>query len=49
MPVKLPRNYRPSEDESFMNAKQKEYFRKKLLSWREDILSETSETLLHLQ
>lgn len=32
-----------------MNAKQKEYFRKKLLSWREDILSETSETLLHLQ
>jgi len=32
-----------------MNAKQKEYFRKKLLSWREDILSETSETLQHLQ
>ena len=49
MPVKLPRNYRPSEDESFMNAKQKEYFRKKLLSWREDILRETSETLQHLQ
>lgn len=49
MAVKLPRNYRPSEDEPFMNSKQKEYFRLKLLSWREELLSETSETLQHLQ
>jgi DnaK suppressor protein len=32
-----------------MNAKQKEYFRRKLLDWRSDLLSETSETLQHLQ
>jgi DnaK suppressor protein len=49
MPVKLPRKYRPSEKEPFMNARQKEYFRRKLLSWRQELLSETSETIQHLQ
>jgi len=49
MVVKLPRNYRPSEKEAFMNPKQKEYFRLKLLAWREELHSETSETLQHLQ
>jgi len=49
MPTKIARNYRPSENEPFMNAKQREYFRRKLLNWREDLLSETSETLQHLQ
>lgn len=47
--VALPTNYRPSEDEPFMNPKQREYFRQKLLLWREDLLKESSETLQHLQ
>jgi DnaK suppressor protein len=41
--------YQPSDDEPFMNARQKEYFRRKLLSWKEDILRESRETLLNLQ
>jgi len=41
--------YRPSDKEPFMNERQREYFRAKLLSWREDILKEAKETLLHLQ
>lgn len=45
----LPEHYRPSEDEPFMNERQRSYFRKKLMSWREDILRESRETLDHLQ
>ncbi|HEX4197085.1 MAG TPA: RNA polymerase-binding protein DksA [Caulobacteraceae bacterium] len=41
--------YRPSEDEAFMNERQLEYFRQKLLDWKEDILRESRETLSHLQ
>ena len=41
--------YQPSDDEPFMNDRQKEYFRRKLLSWKEDILRESRETLLNLQ
>jgi DnaK suppressor protein len=43
------KTYRPSDKEPFMNERQREYFRKKLLIWREDILKEAKETLLHLQ
>ena len=43
------RAYRPSDDEPFMNERQRDYFRLKLLNWREDILKEAKETLLHLQ
>lgn len=42
-------DYRPSEDEPFMNERQKEYFRSKLRSWRDDIIREGRETLQHLQ
>jgi DnaK suppressor protein len=42
-------NYRPSDKEPFMNERQREYFRKKLLDWREEILKEAKETLQHLQ
>jgi DnaK suppressor protein len=42
-------NYRPSEDEEFMNERQLEYFKQKLLNWKEDILRESRETLVHLQ
>jgi DnaK suppressor protein len=41
--------YRPSEDEEFMSDRQREYFRQKLLIWKEDILRESRETLSHLQ
>lgn len=42
-------NYRPSDKEQFMNERQREYFRNKLLAWKEDILKEARETLQHLQ
>jgi DnaK suppressor protein len=45
----LPSGYRPSEDEPFMNERQLEYFRLKLLGWKDDILRESRETLGHLQ
>jgi DnaK suppressor protein len=41
--------YRPSDKEPFMNERQREYFRAKLLAWREDILKEAKETLQYLQ
>jgi DnaK suppressor protein len=43
------RPYRPTEKEPFMNERQREYFRQKLLSWKDDILREARDTLLHLQ
>lgn len=42
-------DYRPSEDEPFMNERQLEYFKQKLLAWKEDILRESRETVSHLQ
>lgn len=45
----LPPDYRPNEDEEFMNPMQREYFRQKLLAWRTELLQESSETLNHLQ
>src|SRR6516164_5195482 len=41
--------YRPSDKEPFMNERQREYFRQKLLTWKEEILKEARETLAHLQ
>ena len=49
MATRLPKDYSPSEIEPFMNAKQKEFFRRKLLAWRSDIIQETKETLNNLQ
>jgi DnaK suppressor protein len=43
------RPYRPTDKEPFMNDRQRDYFRQKLLAWREDILREAKETLQHLQ
>ena len=45
----LDEDYRPSEDEAFMNERQTEYFRRKLLKWKDDILRESRETVSHLQ
>ncbi|MFN3834572.1 MAG: RNA polymerase-binding protein DksA [Glycocaulis sp.] len=47
--IELPEGYRPSEDEEFMNARQKEYFRRKLMAWRDEILRESRTTLYALQ
>jgi DnaK suppressor protein len=49
MRLTLPPDYRPSEDEEFMNALQQEYFRQKLLRWRAELLMESTETLQHLK
>ena len=43
------KSYRPTDKEPFMNDRQRDYFRQKLLDWREDILKEAKETLQHLQ
>ena len=47
--VTLPLDYEPSEDEPFMNELQREYFRQKLLIWREELVRESSSTLQNLQ
>ena len=49
MVLMMEREYRPSEDEPFMNEEQKAYFRQKLLRWKDDILRESRETIQHLQ
>lgn len=41
--------YRPTEDEPFMNPRQREYFRRKLENWKDEILRESRETLENLQ
>src|SRR5262245_41234033 len=43
--ILLPDGYRPSEDEPFMNERQRAYFRRKLLTWKEEIILQTRETL----
>jgi DnaK suppressor protein len=43
------RSYRPSEDEPYMNETQRDYFRRKLLSWRDEILRGSNETLRQLK
>jgi DnaK suppressor protein len=47
--IKLEADYKPSDSEPFMNERQLEYFRQKLLNWKEDILKEARETVNHLQ
>jgi DnaK suppressor protein len=45
----LPDDYRPAEDEPFMNDRQLEYFRRKLITWKQDLLNQSSETIDNLQ
>ena len=49
MTTNLPSNYKPTAKEKFMNAKQREYFRRKLNKWRSELLDEASETRQNLQ
>jgi DnaK suppressor protein len=47
--IVVDEGYRPTEDEPFMNERQREYFRRKLIRWKSDILREAQETLANLQ
>jgi DnaK suppressor protein len=46
--IVLPPDYRPSEDEPFMNERQRMYFRNKLVAWKDEIIRQTRETLVGL-
>ncbi len=47
--VFLPEDYTPAEDEPFMNARQLEYFRRKLLKWKSELLGDSKNTIEELQ
>lgn len=47
--ISLDADYKPSDDEPFMNDRQREYFRGKLLAWKDEILKEARDTLVTLQ
>ncbi len=47
--VAVPNSYRPGVDEKFMNPVMREYFRQKLSGWKDELLRESTETILHLQ
>jgi len=49
MNVHISDDYTPTEDEPFMNSRQQEYFRKKLLRWRTEIMEDASQTIANLQ
>ncbi len=49
MTITVPPDYRPTEKEPFMSPKQQEYFRRKLINWRGELLKESEETLENLQ
>ncbi|HEY1637081.1 MAG TPA: RNA polymerase-binding protein DksA [Rhizomicrobium sp.] len=49
MGIQVPAGYRPSESEPFMNERQREYFRRKLIVWKEEILRESRGTIQNLQ
>ena len=47
--AKISKNYKPTQKEKFMNAKMKEYFKQKLLDWKNELLKESNQTLSKLQ
>ena len=47
--VFLPDDYRPAEDEPFMNDRQLEYFRRKLLAWKAELMGDSKSTITDLQ
>jgi DnaK suppressor protein len=49
MGIELPAGYRPTESEPFMSERQREYFRRKLTNWKEEILRESRGTIQNLQ
>lgn len=49
MKISLEKGYQPTEKEEYMNPKQLEYFRQKLLAWKSELLHEAEETMSHLK
>ncbi len=49
MGEELPADYRPSDDEAYMNPMQLAYFRRKLLDWRNALLDESEQTIQQLR
>ena len=49
MTSRVPKNYKPTQKERFMSAKMKEYFRLKLINWKNELLKESSQTLTNMQ
>ena len=49
MTLTVPAEYRPTDAEPFMNERQQEYFRRKLLAWKDEILEESRSTIANLQ
>jgi DnaK suppressor protein len=49
MTVELPEDYKPSVNEEYMSPMQLEYFRHKLLAWRQELLDESQQTINHLR
>ncbi len=47
--VIVPEGYSPSDKEDFMNPVMKEYFKRKLLTWKSEIISQTKDTVEKLQ
>ncbi len=47
--TRVPKNYKPTQKERFMSAKMKEYFRLKLIDWKNELLKESSQTLSNMQ
>lgn len=47
--MKLPKGYKPSQDEKYMNPMQLEYFRQKLLAWKHELLDDSRDTLDYLK
>lgn len=47
--TRVPKNYKPTQKERFMSAKMKEYFRLKLINWKNELLKESSQTLTNMQ
>ena len=47
--VKKTKNYKPTQKEKFMNAKMRNYFKQKLLDWKNELIKESSQTLNNLQ
>ncbi len=47
--IKISSKYRPSEKEKFMSAKQREFFRRRLLGWRDELVRDAQGTIQNLQ
>jgi DnaK suppressor protein len=47
--IELPKNYKPTLKEKYMNDRQLAYFRRKLLDWRAELMAESQDTIDHLR